>query len=582
MIPLDQINFTMKKAFLIVISLIISANLFSQEKVKDTLKTDEIIVVKPYTPTISDAFKIKDNPTIGTDEIKKEDISYTFFSVPVASTFTPTKGKAQSVVREPLDKIYDNFVAAGFGNYSTPYLEAFLHSSSSKTNDFGAYIKHKSSKGGIKDILLDDNYSDSYLNLYYRQFERDYNWELFGGAQHQIRNWYGLPKGIVYDQNLIDTIDPKQKYLNIFFGGNLSFQEGVFKDGTIVFNHFSDDYGSGEFHFLATPTFEFPISSEIITMESSVEYINSKFEQSYFVANELEYSLLNIGATPNFEILREDLSINLGVKVYYSFDFVKDRNQFYFYPNVTASYKLVDETVILFTGITGDLEQNSYQKFTENNPFVSPTINLLQTDKKYNAFLGAKGKISSSVNYNIVASYQSEKDKTLMINNPTKTDGTIIPTMSYEAGNSFSVVYDDVETLTVSAEINIDVSKEFSFGGIVEFNNYTTTNQDEAWNLPTISSTLFAKYNTKKWYLGSDLYFVGERKDFIIPFANVGEIKTLSSYVDLNFNGGYMFTDRLTAFAKINNVLSTNYERYTNFEVQGIQALAGIIYKFDF
>jgi outer membrane cobalamin receptor len=56
----------------------------------------------------------------------------------------------------------------------------------------------------------------------------------------------------------------------------------------------------------------------------------------------------------------------------------------------------------------------------------------------------------------------------------------------------------------------------------------------------------------------------------------------LDSYVDLNLKGGYVFTDRLTAFTKINNVLSTNYQPFHNYDVQGIQVLAGIIYKFDF
>ena len=98
------------------------------------------MVIKPYTPTISDAFKIKDNPQIENENIQKDSVTYSFFSVPVASTFTPTKGKAQSVVREPLDKIYENFIAVGFGNYTTPYLEAFLHSSSTRSNDFGAFV----------------------------------------------------------------------------------------------------------------------------------------------------------------------------------------------------------------------------------------------------------------------------------------------------------------------------------------------------------------------------------------------------------------------------------------------------------
>ena len=181
----------MKKVIFITLSLFATIIIVAQEKVKDTLNTNEILVVKPYTPTISDAFKIKDNPQLENENIQKDSITYTFFSIPVASTFTPTKGKAQSVVREPLDKIYENFVAVGFGNYTTPYLETFLHSSSSRSNDFGAFIKHQSSDGGIKDILVDDNYSDSQLNLFYKQFERDYNWEANLGAQHQIYNWYG-------------------------------------------------------------------------------------------------------------------------------------------------------------------------------------------------------------------------------------------------------------------------------------------------------------------------------------------------------------------------------------------------------
>ena len=68
-----------------------------------------------------------------------------------------------------------------------------------------------------------------------------------------------------------------------------------------------------------------------------------------------------------------------------------------------------------------------------------------------------------------------------------------------------------------------------------------------------------------------------------MPYGSVEFTEVeLDPYVDLNFNGGYEFTNRLTAFGRVNNVLSTNYEKYVNYKVQGIQVLAGIIYKFDF
>ena len=119
----------------------------------------------------------------------------------------------------------------------------------------------------------------------------------------------------------------------------------------------------------------------------------------------------------------------------------------------------------------GDLEQQSYREFAQDNPFVSPTLNIQQTDNQYNAFLGAKGKLSSNVGYNFKASYQQDKNKALYVNNFSKTDGTTLPMYNYEAGNSFGVIYDNIETLSAFAEIDVYISKEFSFGGTVEYNN---------------------------------------------------------------------------------------------------------------
>ena len=62
----------MQKLFFIVLCFS-SSFIFSQEKPKDTLNTNVIDVVKPYSPKVSDAFKIKDNPQLKESEsFKKE------------------------------------------------------------------------------------------------------------------------------------------------------------------------------------------------------------------------------------------------------------------------------------------------------------------------------------------------------------------------------------------------------------------------------------------------------------------------------------------------------------------------------
>ena len=69
----------MKNLISILTLILFSTTLFAQEEtVRDTLNTGEINVVKPYTPTISDAFKIKENPTLDNTDIPKDSVSYTF------------------------------------------------------------------------------------------------------------------------------------------------------------------------------------------------------------------------------------------------------------------------------------------------------------------------------------------------------------------------------------------------------------------------------------------------------------------------------------------------------------------------
>tara|TARA_R110001583_G_scaffold145096_1_gene297073 strand:- start:7968 stop:9698 length:1731 start_codon:yes stop_codon:yes gene_type:complete len=575
----------MRKLIITSLVVLITGFSFSQETKKDTLKTEEIMVVKPYTPKISDAFKVKSNPSIEhTSTIKREKVNYSIFSIPVASTFTPSKGKAKGVVKEPKERLFQNYISAGFGNFTSPLFEAYLHSGDSRYNDYGIFINHHSSEGGIKDLQLNDNFSDTRIDGYYKQFDRDYNWQVNTGVQRKQYNYYGLPTEVTFDDAFINSLDEKQVYKNIYVGGKIDFEDSFFKGATAEIANFSDNYNSNEIRLLVKPTFEFPISTELFNTEFLVDLLAGKFKQNYVNSDDLKYSFLNLGANPNFEVLRDNLTINLGAKLYYSNDLEHKITNFYAYPNVTASYKMIDEVLILVAGVTGDLIQNTYGDFTEENPYVSPTLNIVQTDKQYKAFIGTKGKLATNIGYNFNVNHTYEKNKPLFIQNQSKTDGIINVENSYEAGNSFGVVYDAIKTLGVFAEITIDASNEFDFVGSLNYSNFTTETQLEAWNLPTIKATISADYQNKNWFAGAKLFYNGETKDYVTPFGlstENGEIIKNNSYLDLNLNGGYVFSDRLTAFAKINNALGEKYQPFLNYQVQTLQILGGITYKFD-
>ncbi|WP_129367127.1 TonB-dependent receptor [Lutibacter sp. HS1-25] len=575
----------MRKLSISSLLILVTGFTFSQTTKIDTLKTEEISVVKPYTPTISDAFKIVSNPEIDpSNSFQKETVTYNFFSVPVASTFTPSKGKAQGLVKAPKEKLYDNYVLAGFGNYTTPVFEAFVHAGDAKYNDFGVLINYLSSQGDIKDVILDDNFSKTKVELFYKQFERDFNWKADLGYNRQRYNYYGLPSHIVFDENIINTIDEKQVYTAINLGGNIVFDNTIFKEGTVKITGFNDYYDSNEFRFNINPNFEYLIADNFLKGGVLIDFLAGKFKQNYGSPDDLKYSFLNFGIDPNYEILTDDLSINIGAKLYYTFDFENNNNSFKIYPNIIASYQLIEDIFIVTAGVTGDLVQNTYNNFTAENPFVSPTLNILQTDQQYNAFAGLKGKLASNIGYNFSASYGNENNKPLYIQNQILTDGLLAVDKAYEAGNSFSVIYDDVKTIQVYGEINVDFSKEFQLTGSFNYANYNTTNQPEAWNLPEIKASVLAKYNAKNWFAGAQLFFNGNTKDFVIPYNQSpenGSIVTNNSYVDLNLNAGYNFTKQLAAFARVNNAVGNSYNRFVNYPVQSLQVLGGVIYKFN-
>lgn len=551
---------------------------FAQERDKDTIDTDVVNVIKPYTPTISDAFKIKEtahlNDSVNT---KKKNIKYNIFSIPVASTFTPAKGKAAAVDKEKPLKLYDNYASLGVGSYTTILGEVYLNHAISRTERVGGYFSHHSSQGNIDGIRFDNNFSETGLSAHYSQKLRDYSWKVEGGLELQSFNWYGVP-----DQS-IDLFDVDHSFYAAHFGGNIDFEDAIINNGSVLYRRFGDDQDSGENRFVLSSEFDIPISGEAVTTELTFDYIGGSFDRFYSFDQELNYGNFNIGIAPSYQLKQDDLTVNLGARLVYLNDTEVSENKFFIYPNFTASYRLVGELMIAYAGIQGGLIQNSYFDFAQENPFVSPTLFVAPTDQVYNASLGLKGRLSNAVSYNVSGHYLADNNKALFQANPLL--GT--PETNYQYGNSFGVVYDDVTTFSIAGEINIDVNRNFKLGMKAEYFTYDLEREAEAWNLPDIEASLFLDYQINKhWFAGANVFYVGERKDLFQEESVLGipnrAVMTLDSFFDVNAHIGYRITDQLSAFAKANNIANQDYQRWMNYPVQGIQFLAGATYQFDF
>jgi TonB dependent receptor len=585
----------------IIIILLITFQITFAQKKDENIGTEVVNVVKPYTPSVSDAFKIKEIPVLDDAETsKKEIIKYQIFSFPVASTFTPSKGKAAGVDKAKQERLFPNYVTLGFGNYGAINGELFVTHELDNYQYVGGMFRHQSSQGGIKDVLLDNKFYDTSLDLMYGYHRKDVTWKTNFGFKNEIYNWYGLPlENSLFKSTFVNNVNPKHEFNTIKIGSNLEIADSFFNQAKVNFIRFWDDYGSSENRFIIQPEFTFDFGKTAVKTKFNIDYLNTSFDTSYLVkipqptdVSNIQKSNLIFSVNPSFQYLKDDLSIEIGAEVAY-FSRVKDvyaginydaKNKFLIYPKVIASYKLVGDLMIAFGGLEGKLIQNSYADFAAQNKFISPTLLIEPTDQQFDMYGGLRGKLSSVLAYNLKASLVSARNKALFKSNPFLNLTTAPKNYSY--GNSFDVVYDNIKTLSFFGELKADINKDIALGFNAELYSYQTDKQNEAWNLPGVKATFTTDFNIgKKWYFGTQMYYVGERKDQFTSFGytiNADTVVKLDGYFDINANLGYKHNDRLTIFLKGNNLANQNYNLWLNYPVQGAQAILGASYKFDF
>ncbi len=582
-----------------------SGAVIAQDKKNNDLGTEVVDVVRRYDATVSDAFKVRQVPSFDEEILgKKKPVVYTISSFPVASTFVPAKGEAAKVETKKNLQRFDNYALLGIGNYSNINAELFLSAAVDKDSYLSGYLTNFSSNGGIKDIQIKDGFSKSHLGVNYSGQKKNIGWNTEIGGSFQTVNWYGLPTDFVEIPNTVaDSINALQKFKSFYLDGSVTFKDTFIKSADVYYSNFTDDFHRKENRFVLKPKAEMSFANGLLgKLSVVVDYVGNSFKDYQFTytfndINNPNISLLSkkdnnliVGAEPSVVFKGDDYNIQVGVGLFYNNGKIGDQssNSFKFYPQIKASYTLVPNIAIGYAGIDGNLKQNSYQNFVRTNPFVAPDIQVLPTDKSYDFYVGMKGKLDHTISYDIRASYRKENDLPLFVSSAYSPNSLHIP---YRYGNSFTALYDEVETVNVFGELSFDILSSVSLSLRGEYNGYKIDNAKEAWGLPAIKIGADALIDfTSQWFSRIDFQYIGERKDQFSSFVNttkntielVEKTRDLEAIVDLNLMLGYRPAKNWTVFIKGNNLFNQNYNQWGNFRSQGIQVMGGAMYKFDF
>ncbi len=532
---------------------------FSQE---DNL-VKEVQVVRPYEPTISDAFKLNILPQVEDTIRIQPTFSYNLAIRPVTINFAVNPIPPARMVAEPLSRASQGYIKAGFGNYASPLLEVYYSNERSKDYSYGANFKHYSSFGNIKldnKQKVDGDFSHTSFNAFGKKI---FNNSALAGDMGILRYGYGF---YGHDTSAVAMPVPEEvdRQMQQRFNVNVSY--------------YSTHSDSAHFNYQALAHFsnftdKFDMQQNTFALRADldrffkIEKVGGRIEFTHHMNNLSlapgDNSILSFA--PWIGLFGKQWRVKAGVNA--AFDINQQGTQSHFYPIGQLSYDIVSNYVIPYFQFSGYLEDNNYAKIMGENPWVSPGLNLWNTSHKFILRGGVKGNLSPRVAYNVSASYSLIDSAYFFVNQPDGSNSFL--------ENRFSVEYDNVRYKNFLGELTIAPTTKIKVFLQAQFNSYTMQDIERPWHKPSYVGRAMASYNIQDKILLKANFFI-EGKRYIRTFN--GSSREIDGIMDLNLGVEYRYNRRVSAFLDLNNLTGNRYHLWHLYPVQQFNMRLGLTY----
>ncbi len=544
--------------------LLLSISIMSAQKVKDSVKTEVVEVKRSFDPKVQDAYKLNIDPEINALPEKKIPVDFHIQSVPVASTFQPEKGQMAGFKPGSLvEKVYKSYAAFGVGNYTQIQADAFLYHLVSDNLGAGMKFSHYSSQGGQDGTITYQPFYNTNIAAVFDYQNNDNLWHFDTGYEGQL-NYLKQDTAFV---NPPEIYSLKNTGNNFYLKVKGQFKNNYFKDLSLYYNAFWNGFENNEHYLQLKTTLILPIKNLDLKMGIQSDLVSGNTGYIGFadpvVNYNLTYSNADFGLLPAIQIKNDNLTANLGAKIFYQNNAIYNTLQFM--PDLKVNLNLIYEKLTVFAGVTGDLNQNSQMGLSLENPYLAPTQNIVPSLTPYNIFGGFNGAFSSSFSYEVTMGYREIWHKAFYNYNPVN-----IPVGSYD------IIYDDLGQSYFKTIFNIGVGKKLDLKLDL---TYRQNDPDRLRKALFVSDfdfkSIFIFHPTTHLSFDMTLNSVGKR------FFQEGSDQYLEAYTDLNLGVRYMVNKQFTGYLKAYNVLNRDYQIFYLYPVQKLQIMAGMVYRFD-
>ena len=500
-------------------------------------------------------------------------------SFPVMPFFLPVPAseiQAKPATKEwnvPKLDLYPGWVRVGYGNFLSPLIEGRYLSTQSADLQYATKFHHQSfGKGPVS--WMEEESKESHTELagdvsYFLDES-----ELYSSLnlKRDAYTFYGRDLGFVIppDWDFASPYLAQNKQLHGDFKLGIRDLDKVGRigyAGEVVLAGFRDSYAVREQELGFVGEGEFRPSKEI-TASLGLSYFTTATEDLGYDLNRNYFSL-----RPEGQYTFGDFQFTAGVILVSENDSVAERKPgIRLFPVLKTTYQ-VSEKLQVNAAISGDVQRNTYRSFVQENPFLGPSDQLLNTVTKLSFAAGVEGIVSDKLVYRAGIDLRRQSNLHFFVN-------------SYADTARFELVYDQEATVfQFNSNVELSLTEKYTLTTQFDFFHYNLSNQQVAWHRPTWILQLNNRYSPfKKLNLQANLQVMGglQARGFgVIETKPVrAEVVKLPALVDLQLKIDYAVNPRLSIFAEGNNLLNRSNSRWMNYPVRGIQGVGGLSFKF--
>ena len=561
------------------------------------LDIDEIQVIAPYEPSISEAFKINLDPVIEDTVTVDMDFDYRIEPRRAFVRFDPEPITPARMRGEPLEKLYRGLVKGGYGSYQTPYFEGFYNTLRSDEYALGVHLKHRSSGEDI-DNFHNSTFSRNRANVYGTRFYDQHTLKADVDYRRHVFHYYGTPFAppLPGKKDANDALwDPfeggtRQRYEQLSselrFGNNADEDERINYHTGLQHQWLSDRYDGSEHLFRLHGEIGSQVAADPFGMMDEQRFnleADARYDYQHNLADTLHTGIYSL--KPKLYSTIDRIDFHLGANV----SAEDDQGNFTLraYPLAGFQMEIIPENLIAGASFSGGLKRQSWHELSENNPFVTPLAGTGFSNIRTAVNVGIHGAIGNHFSYNLRMKNRQIDNYPFFARTRYHADPGMLPEPIQEAGfapqQPFLVVYDDIRELNLTAELFYRFGESLSVRLRGDYYDYSLDQLPRAWHKPQFEVGFHTRYNIQdKIILTADVF--GRDKTWGAFYMGgeqqPTEIELHDFYADANLGIEYRYNQRLSVFLNFSNILNDEYERWLGYPTQGFNFLGGMSFAF--